>query len=83
MADLSKLTPPVPQPRKKRPKSRPERIESAISGLTEGDDFKAMMKNLSPLEQEIFWQMVAELRTTGEMDLEDLWKIDYHNTAIH
>lgn len=73
------LGPPPPLRRRvKRPRSRPEKLDDTITRLTEGDDFQAMLKNLSAEEQALFWVQVAELRSTGELDLEDLWKIDYH-----
>lgn len=78
MADLSGLAP--PPPKKRRPKSKPERIDEIITRATQGDDFERLISNLSAEEQALFWEQIAILRRDGALDLDDLWKIDYHRT---
>ncbi len=63
--------------RPRLPKGRPARIDDVISGVIQGEGFDNLIKNLSPDEQELFWQQIEVLRTTGELSMTDLWKIDY------
>lgn len=69
--------PPPLKRRAKRPKSQPERLEGTINRIVQGDDCQAMLALLAPSEQDLFWQQIASFRETGELSMEDLWKIDY------
>lgn len=42
-----------------------------------GENVDALLNRLSPDEQAMFYELVNELRTTGDVDLTDLWNIDY------
>lgn len=79
-SDLAALSAPPLPPRHQRrrpPAGRPAKIEAVIDRLVHGDEFDRLVRNLSPDEQELFWQQVDVLRHSGELSLDDLWKIDY------
>ncbi len=77
MSDLNSFSAP-PLKKKSGSKSRVERIDHTLDQILKGGDFGAMLGRLSPEEQKLFWKQITQFRATGELNLDDLWKIDYH-----
>ena len=57
--------------------TRTERIDKILQQTIEGDNLDVLMNGLSAGDQNLFYDLVAELREGGDLDLEDLWKVDY------
>lgn len=77
--DIGTITAPPPARKKRKPPGTltPAKIDGIIDGVIKGDEFEQLIANLSPAEQELFWEQIAVLRCTGEVPMDDLWKIDY------
>jgi len=57
--------------------TRTEQIDRILRQVIEGENLDVMLQALSPADQNLFYDLVAELRAGGDLELEDLWKVDY------
>lgn len=57
--------------------TRTEQIDSILQQVIEGENLDVMLTALSPADQNLFYDLIAELRETGDLGMEDLWSIDY------
>ena len=57
--------------------TRTEQIDRILRQVIEGENLDVMLQALSPADQNLFYDLVAELRAGGDLGLEDLWKVDY------
>lgn len=58
-------------------KFKTERIDEILQRTIEGENLDQLLSSLSADEQNLFYDLVAQLREHGEIDSDDLWKIDY------
>lgn len=78
MANLDGFLPPLPPPKRSNfPQSTLSRIDKIIGEATRGPEFDQMLSFLTAPEKELFWAEVQRMRENHDLNIEDLWKIDY------
>lgn len=54
-----------------------ERVDAVLHKTIEGENLDLLLNGLTPEEQNLFYELVGHLREAGDLDLDDLWKVDY------
>ncbi len=54
-----------------------ERVDAVLHKTIEGENLDLLLNGLTPDEQNLFYELVGQLRESGDLDLDDLWKVDY------
>jgi hypothetical protein len=62
---------------KPAPSTRVQRVDKAMADALIGENVDKLLAGLTADEQAMFYGLVNELRVSGEVNLEDLWKVDY------
>lgn len=68
---------PVNKPKPPAPSTRVSRIDKAMAEALTGENVDKLLAAFTAEEQAMFYALVGELRNSGTVNLDDLWKIDY------
>jgi hypothetical protein len=57
--------------------TRAENLDRILQQVIEGENLDVLLTGLTGEDQNLFYDLVAELRAGGDLDLDDLWQVDY------
>ena len=69
--------PAAPPPPKRHVRSRLDNVDAAMEVGLAGENVDKLLGYLTETERELFYELLGQLRETGDIDLDGIWKIDY------
>lgn len=60
-----------------RHRTRTEEVDRVMADVLAGEDYTKVVARLSEEDRALFYELLAEIRETGTLTMEDVWKADY------